>query len=525
MVHILSSQTRLSGKILGLFCLLTSLPQICLSQQVTIDSSFGENGFEIISFYDRESINLVGAVIQSDDKIFLAGLDYHASDLLFMRTLSNGEIDNSYGDNGMTVLYSDSNHHFQEFKAFAMGDDGSSIAGITANAKASLIKIDQYGELDTSFGLNGFAEQNFPVNYYTASITDLLIQSDNKILFCGTYTYYDPGTTRSFFTGRCLPDGTPDPTFGNNGLVMENFGFTECRANIIFQQHDNKILVGGTANNDFALVRYNQYGELDATFGNNGIFTTYLEGAIQINDIDQLQDNSLILAGKGWYSGEGQCSPYYRNVLMRLTQEGVLSNNFSENGSIQYLTGNCVSEADRIFIQADNKILIGGNGSSIFDGEEIEALALSRVDANGIPDESFANEGYHLFNSYIERNSCIEIGLQSDGKIIMVSDGGYGGRGYFILLRADAGLPAPEIIEHEDGKTDIWSFNKTIFITNNETVDANCYVFNALGQVVRAFYAPPGQSSYTIPELPAGWYIVSIQKQIGIENYKLLFTN
>ena len=71
--------------------------------------------------------------------------------------------------------------------------------------------------------------------------------------------------------------GTLDPFFGNNGSVSTNMKSDwDDQANALGIQSDGKIIVAGTSNNqkfthhDMSLLRYNNNGSLDSTFGDNG---------------------------------------------------------------------------------------------------------------------------------------------------------------------------------------------------------------------------------------------------------------
>src|SRR3990172_6796608 len=63
--------------------------------------------------------------------------------------------------------------------------------------------------------------------------------------------------------------GSPDPTFGNNGIVTTDFdnGSNDV-GNDIALQPDGKIVVAGYGGqvSGFALARYNSDGSLDTTF-------------------------------------------------------------------------------------------------------------------------------------------------------------------------------------------------------------------------------------------------------------------
>src|SRR5437763_4643900 len=79
---------------------------------------------------------------------------------------------------------------------------------------------------------------------------------------------------------RCLLSaGLPDPMFGTNGLVTTALGSSHSYANSLAIQSNGKIIAAGYASYsqtgpDFALVRYNPDGSPDASFGTNGVVTT-----------------------------------------------------------------------------------------------------------------------------------------------------------------------------------------------------------------------------------------------------------
>ena len=74
--------------------------------------------------------------------------------------------------------------------------------------------------------------------------------------------------------------GDLDPSFGNGGKVITNFGSISAGANDVAIQSDGKIVAAGGSfggsnqNQDFALTRYNADGSLDTSFGTGGKVVT-----------------------------------------------------------------------------------------------------------------------------------------------------------------------------------------------------------------------------------------------------------
>lgn len=513
-----------------ILALFTFTLHVSFGQGVQIDNSFGEDGFFKFSFQNNYVIG-EAAMIQKDDKIIIAGYNYTDRQVLLIRTTENGLLDSVYGENGVATISGNNNLIIEDMNVATICEDESIIVGLSCYpvsaydpVEATLIKVNKLGQIDSSFGDNGFAIQFVSELNYTSTINDILIQSDNKILFCGHYCNIGSDEINHFFVGRCLPDGSPDASFGNNGIVTEAFDGSSGTAQTLYRQHDGKILVGGKLNDDFAIARYDQTGKLDETFANGGKLVTNVANAVLLTAIGELKDHTIILAGFGLYYGYQDCYPYYRNILIGLTQDGVLSGGFSETGNIQYLTGNCVSVANDILIQSDNKILVGGSGGKAI-GNGLYNLTLSRLTENGTLDESIGDEGDQDFISGLDKNYCAALSQQSDGKVIMTGSAYKNNNYYFIAMRADAGLipPGHTLVAYE--QAEIWSYEKTIYLTNKATEDVKCNIVNALGQIIFTFTAPPGESTYNLPELPDGWYVLSLNMPYGLVTHKLLFTN
>ena len=69
--------------------------------------------------------------------------------------------------------------------------------------------------------------------------------------------------------------GDLDGTFGAGGKTLTNIGTsTSDEGNAVALQNDGKIVVAGTSNDNFAVVRHNSDGTLDNSFGSGGKVVT-----------------------------------------------------------------------------------------------------------------------------------------------------------------------------------------------------------------------------------------------------------
>jgi uncharacterized delta-60 repeat protein len=154
----------------------------------------------------------------------------------------------------------------------------------------TLVKYNFDGSLDTSFDRDGIVTGQVP--FQSVSIQDLTIQPDGKILAAGG---------AGFTVLRFLPDGRPDPDFGNGaGHVIPAVPGTNQFATAIALQGE-KILVSGSNyinNSDMILVRLLRDGKPDNSFDGDGIMSIDFN---QSNDLSMdmaLRNDIVYLAGR-----------------------------------------------------------------------------------------------------------------------------------------------------------------------------------------------------------------------------------
>ena len=143
----------------------------------------------------------------------------------------------------------------------------------------------------------------------------LTILSDGKILASGHINFYNPdtGTMKNFYASliRYTADGLLDTTFADNGISiiatdpdMNDISNDRVSSFIksTFVQDNKKIISVGyegwtTSMVEFKLIRHNEDGSLDTTFGNNGVL---IHGNADVADewlTAVLQDDGKIIAG------------------------------------------------------------------------------------------------------------------------------------------------------------------------------------------------------------------------------------
>jgi uncharacterized delta-60 repeat protein len=134
------------------------------------------------------------------------------------------------------------------------------------------------GAPDPTFGGDG--RVNMALRGGSNEAYAVAVQADGKVVAAGTTCGTELLSTCEAFLARYLKDGTLDTTFDVDGMVSASYGLEDTYFKSLLIQGDGKILVaGGTANSvdlrgegHFALfARFNSDGTPDLTFGSNGV--------------------------------------------------------------------------------------------------------------------------------------------------------------------------------------------------------------------------------------------------------------
>ncbi|NDD59023.1 MAG: hypothetical protein EBZ47_07235, partial [Chlamydiae bacterium] len=194
------------------------------------------------------------------------------------------------------------------------------------------------------------------------AITSLSIQKDGKIVVGGVSKDID-GFDK-FALARYTTAGDLDPSFGSGGKVSTKIGNSgvDVIYTLTIDVADN-IVVGGCSKDSthgyhFALARYTPQGDLDTTFGNQGVVATVIGDKQQdvIHSLVIQQDRKIVVGGSSLTVAKG-----HQFALARYTNAGALDTNFGTGGKVVTSIGD--AHEDVIYtltIDHLNRIVAGG---------------------------------------------------------------------------------------------------------------------------------------------------------------------
>lgn len=218
------------------------------------DISFGGKGYVIIKYDTVSQIRYYGNFIRSreDGKILIGGgiLNYktYVINPLLLQFMPDGTIDSSFSTDGVASAI-----NFESIYSFALQEDQKIIVSGTVpnwfyGPEGALMRFTANGEVDSSYGKNGVALIFNNTAHRTGVAAYIAIQKDGKVL-CAGYGEHDINIAREFEGMiRFTKDGKKDKSFGENGTVhfprylYEYYGYGNKFPIVI--QPDGKILTG-----------------------------------------------------------------------------------------------------------------------------------------------------------------------------------------------------------------------------------------------------------------------------------------
>ncbi len=311
-----------------------------------------------------------GMALQSDGKIVVAGEvrspTNTESDLALARFLPTGQLDASFGDQGRVIF---GFGQYDAAQAVAIQPDGKIVVagnsdppgGVASNFLVARFNPD--GTKDETFGFFGFNIVDF------AGFSDygnaMALAPDSKIVVAGSVWN---GIRYVVGVARFTSEGVLDSTFDGDGRVITEGTMQQPNwVTAVVVQPDHKIIIGGYVNAfepnaDFGLMRFIENGNIDDTFGSQGVTITDMGGRDSLN--------ALALSPDGWIYAAGTHSVSLADAdfaLAQYTPDGVLAdapNGWS--GGKAFVDWGGIEGAYAIDVRADRQVVAAGRSDGGF---------------------------------------------------------------------------------------------------------------------------------------------------------------
>lgn len=327
--------------------------------------------------------------------------DYDYCDLGTAAYLPDGSLDESFSDDGLTTLVLESGPTYAWPGRVIVQPDGKVVIGGVAfleegGSDLVLARYHPDGTLDESFGDDGVSVTDLAGmgNF----MQDLMALPGGKILAMGVFgDPIDPFNNElaAGFIARFNSDGTLDTDFGSEGgfTSWDNDGAGAAAQHAVLTPDDQLLIMGHfeTAERSICnLQRFDLDGIQDMTFGEDGVVIIDVGQDDECWEMDLAPDGKVVLGGPSFpleeeeeVSAAGsaanrlqrrlerrapglmsrQADSFY-SFIVRYYLDGTPDDTFGDNGILRLNLFDNVESLINVVVQPDGKILTSGNNET-----------------------------------------------------------------------------------------------------------------------------------------------------------------
>ena len=256
---------------------------------------------------------------------------------------ADGAPDPAFGSGGFLSL---APARFASASGVAIDAQGRILMGATLEdgsllrTRAAVLRLLPDGTLDPSFGSGGIAQVAPPAPYRAIGSEAFAVDPHGRFVLVGEVEDDIPAVM------RLLPDGTPDPAFGSDGVLVARGAYDGAPAwwqSVAFS--GSSIVVAGAAENappygtglgtTAVLARITDSGTPDLAFGNAGF------SELPVAAVSYASHHALAIDGSGhivlgiWRATTADFPGDVSAAILRLTSTGGLDPAFGSGGQVQ----------------------------------------------------------------------------------------------------------------------------------------------------------------------------------------------
>jgi uncharacterized delta-60 repeat protein len=285
--------------------------------------------------------------------VYVAGSscsDVEHCDFAVSRLKPDGELDRSFGDHGAARIALAKPYSFAQ--AIAKSRQGGLIVGGTGCVGSStcvfeIVRLNRFGDLDSSFGQGGKVTGSFGGCYY--GLGGMALDSRGRIVVGGSCQLHLAQLARFH------PNGSPDQSFGHDGTVRTHVFITNVDA-LAIGTHDG-IDAAGPAHKAFGAVRFGRHGGYDSSFGDRG------RAKVKFPNADHRRVDAAAIDSRGHIivagavQDQGSRSTF---SFARFKARGRVDPQFGNHGRVEVGRGKGVQDAASVAIDRRDRIVAAG---------------------------------------------------------------------------------------------------------------------------------------------------------------------
>jgi uncharacterized delta-60 repeat protein len=394
----------------GISLVVFALPASLMAQAGALDPNFGNGGIVTTA---NTSAN--AGALQGDGKIVVAGsiaTNQNQQQPGLLRYNSDGTLDPNFGIGGKVVI---GGTNAGPAFAVAVQTDGKILAAAPANLHLTVFRFNSNGSVDNTFGNNGATAIQPDEVFLAPASGGIALEPDGRILVATAHNEGGPLQ----IVARLLANGQLDSTFGSNGVAPTFGGDSVAVVPNSTLPNGNNILVGtGSvtsmyAPNGVVVTGFGIHGQTPGFVNDAGGFVVTNNASI----VPRIITAGTIFTDPNLMS----LNSVSGFLLVSYKIDGTLDNAFGIHGGVTTpFPGNILARAFAVALQRNGDIVVVGQTALTDTGPS--DFALVRYNPNGSVDTTFGNSGFvsTAFGSSVAFANTVLI--QIDGKIIAVGN-------------------------------------------------------------------------------------------------------
>lgn len=373
-------------------------------------TSFGNNG---ITISQNQASHSQIIKLSSGKYLTVGSVGYMYNQNFFAeRFNTDGTLDTSFGDNGKAAVNMGYPATVETidmaYTAIELPDGKIILCGWAEygypKKRSCLLKLNQDGTVDTTFGTNGklYFTLNPGASQERANGMNIFLW-DNKIIVSGTGRITDTteNTTgiNDMYVVRLNLNGTYDTTFGTNGKLIFNLGYSSEYGTALQDSNGYTYITGSVYSNSVSetwVAKISPQGQLVANFGNNGITKRKIIPGSQyeVPKTIALGNNGIYVGGNFYFPNA--LSNYDWMYIGKFNFDGTPDLTFGTNGLFRLPGDYTVRRLFGMKFDNNKRLVVAGDSN-----HSDRQFASARIKINGetlsTEDIKAANSGLHFY--------------------------------------------------------------------------------------------------------------------------------
>ena len=207
-------------------------------------------------------------------------------------------------------------------------------------------------------------------------------------------------------------DGDLDTTWGGDGVVVSTHATESAAYAIANYPGDRVLVVGWVTDSTASRILVNRFladGSADTSCNGTGEFIDTVNDAVA-SDVVVLSDGSFVIAGTIQINNKGAL------FVAKFTNTCSFDATFGNNGVATYSAGDGTS-ARALTVQTDGKIIVVGDEYPTVSDSNDQRILVARFGAAGIIDNSFGING-RFISTANQKGQAQDVVIDSSGRII-----------------------------------------------------------------------------------------------------------